>query len=41
MIYFKNMAICSKCKVEITSYGSGINKYNKCSKCGEISYPTK
>jgi hypothetical protein len=35
------MVVCSKCKGGVYSYGNGNNKYNKCSNCGEVSYPLK
>jgi DNA-directed RNA polymerase subunit M/transcription elongation factor TFIIS len=32
---------CSKCNGTIITYGTENEKYNKCDKCGEISYPLK
>ena len=32
---------CSKCNGAIITYGTENEKYNKCDKCGEISYPLK
>ena len=35
------MVICVKCGGVVLSYLIGNNKYNKCKKCGYISFPLK
>ena len=33
------MNLCIKCKEITDTYGLGSERYNKCPKCGNISYP--
>ena len=34
------MDLCIKCKEITSTYGIGNETYNKCPKCGSVSYPT-